>query len=210
MRKLLPRHPKLDHHPLLPFVIDHEMAMEENAAVFLKVRARDGLAPRTVGIEGRGPQDDVLAVEGAVALANRHRSLPRVVPHGGEAIRFGIEAGDSGADALRSAGIEEGEIGLQKLAVLDHVLLTRAFRHDRISVHREKRLDEVPVTRKLREEPLTGTRSVRRFVLIVGLLRYRNSGNEQRRRNPFLHGTQMICENREYCAAPASILFSGR
>ena len=112
--------------------------MEENAAVFLKVRARDGLAPRTIGIEGRGPQDDVLAVERAVALANRHRRLPRVVPHGGEAIRFGIEAGDSGAGALRSVGIEEGEIRLQKLAVLDHVLLTRAFGHDRLSVHRER------------------------------------------------------------------------
>jgi hypothetical protein len=44
LEKLLPRHPQLDHHPLLPFVIDHEMAMQEKAAVFLKVRARDGLA----------------------------------------------------------------------------------------------------------------------------------------------------------------------
>ena len=40
---------------------------------------------------------------------------------------FGIEAGDSGAGALRSVRIEEGEIGPQKLAVLNHVLLTRAF-----------------------------------------------------------------------------------
>jgi hypothetical protein len=93
--KLLPHQAQLDHHPLLSFVINHEMAMEEKAAVFLKVRARDGLAPRIVGVEGRGPQDDVLAVEGAVALADRHRRLPRVVPHGGEAIRFGIEAGNS-------------------------------------------------------------------------------------------------------------------
>lgn len=100
--KLLPRHPQLDHHPLLPFLIDHEMAMEEKTAVFLKMRTRDGLAPRMLGIEGRVPQDDVVAVEGAVALANRHRRLPRVVPHRGEAIRFGIEAGDSGASALRS------------------------------------------------------------------------------------------------------------
>jgi len=175
------------------------MAMEEKVAVFLKVRARDGLAPKTVGIEGRGPQDDVLAVERAIALANRHRRLPRVIPYGGEAIRFGIEAGDSGAGALRSVRIEEGEIRLQKLAVLDHVLLTRAFRHDRLSVHREECLDEVPVARKLREQPLTGTRIVRRLVLIVGLLPYRHSGNEQRRGNPFLHGTQTICENREYC-----------
>jgi hypothetical protein len=35
--------------------------------------------------------------------------------------------------------------------------------------------------------------------LIVGLLRYRRSGDEQRRGNPFLHGTLTICENREYC-----------
>jgi hypothetical protein len=84
-----------------------------------------------VGIEGRGPQDNVLDIERAVALANRHRRLPRVVPHGGETIRFGIEAGDSRAGALRSVNIEEGEIRLQELAVLDHVLLTLAFRHDR-------------------------------------------------------------------------------
>src|SRR5580765_4423600 len=130
-RKLLPRHAQLDDHSLLPFVIDQKMAMEEYAAVFLKVRARYGLAPRMLGVEGRGPQHDVLAVKRAVALANRHRRLPRVVPHGGEAVRFGIEAGDSGAGALRSVSIEEGEIRLQKLAVLDHVLLARALRHDR-------------------------------------------------------------------------------
>ena len=53
--KLFFRQPKLDHHPLLAFVVDQEMAMEQNAAVFFQVRARDGLAPRTVGIEGRGP-----------------------------------------------------------------------------------------------------------------------------------------------------------
>src|SRR6202050_3764651 len=107
------------------------MAMEQNAAVFLKVSTRHGLAPRTIGIERRCPQDDVLAVEGAVALANRHRRLPRVVPHGGEAIRFGVEAGDSGAGALRSIRIEEAKIRLQKLAVLNHILLTTAFRHFR-------------------------------------------------------------------------------
>jgi GNAT superfamily N-acetyltransferase len=90
--QLLPRHPQFDHHPLLPFVIDHEMAMEEKAAVFFKMCTRDGLAPRMLGIEGRGPQDDVVAVKRAVALADRHRRLPRVIPHGGEAIRFGIEA----------------------------------------------------------------------------------------------------------------------
>src|SRR5215831_8875299 len=168
---LLPRQPQLDHHPLLPLVIDHEMAMEEKPAVVLKVGTRDGLAPRTVGIEGRGPKHDVLAVERAVALANRHGGLLRVVPDGGEATRFGIEAGNSGAGALRPVRIEEGEIRLQKLAVLDHVLLTCAFGHDRLSLVREKRLDDVPVAGKLREQPLTATRSVRRFVLIVGLLR---------------------------------------
>jgi hypothetical protein len=39
------RHPQLDHHPLVPFVIDREMAMKEKAAVFLKVRARRSCAP---------------------------------------------------------------------------------------------------------------------------------------------------------------------
>ena len=96
-----PRHPQLDHHPLLAFVIDQEMAMKEKVPVFLKVRARHRLAPRAVGIERRGPQNDVLAVERSVAVANRHRRLPRVVPHRSKAIRFGIEAGNSGASALR-------------------------------------------------------------------------------------------------------------
>jgi hypothetical protein len=146
---LLPRHPQLDHHPLFPFVIDHEMAMEEQAPVVLKVCARYGLATSVLGIKGRGPQDDVLAVERAVALANRHRRLPRVIPHRSEAIRFGIEAGDSGARALRSVRIEEREIRLQKLAVLDHVLLTRAFRHARVPAQWEERLDDIPVARKI-------------------------------------------------------------
>ena len=48
-------------------------------------------------------------------MANRHRRLPRVVPHGSEAIRFGIEAGDSCAGALPSVRIEDREIRLQKL-----------------------------------------------------------------------------------------------
>ena len=84
--------------------------MEEKAAVFPKVRTCYGFAPRVLGIEGRVPQDDVFAVERAVALANRHRGALRVVPHGGEAIRFGIEARDSGAGALGSVGIDEGKI----------------------------------------------------------------------------------------------------
>jgi hypothetical protein len=120
--------------------------------------------------------------------------------HGGEAICFGIEAGDSGAGALLSVSIEEGEIRLQKLALLNHVLLARAFPHDRLSVHRKERLDDVPVAHKLREQPLTGTRRVRRLVLIVGLLRYCRSGNEQRRGNPFSWHA-MICENRKRCTA---------
>src|SRR6266436_1147612 len=56
--------------------------------------------------------------------ALRPRSRQRFVPHGGEGIRFGIEAGDSGAGALRSVRIEERKIRLQRLAVLDHILLT--------------------------------------------------------------------------------------
>jgi hypothetical protein len=193
---LLPRHPQLDHHPLVPFVIDRKMAMEENAAVFLKMRTRDGLAARTVGVEGRGPQDDVLAVERAVALANRHGRLTRVEPHGGEAICFGVEARDSSAGALRSVRIEEGEIRLQKLPVVAHVLLTSAFRDDWLSVHWEERFDDVPFASKLREQLLTGTRRVRWLVLIVGLLRDRRSGNEQRRDNPSLHGATIICQTR--------------
>ena len=94
-----------------------------------------------LGIEVRGSQDNVLVVERAVALANRHCRLPRVVPHGGESIDFGIEAGDSGAGALRSVRTEKDKILPQKLAVLDHILLS-AFRHDRLPVHREERLDD--------------------------------------------------------------------
>jgi hypothetical protein len=115
--QLLSRHPKLDHQPLFALFIDKKMAMEEDAAVFLKVCARDGFAPGMFGIEGRGPQHDVPTVEGAVALANRHCGLVRVVPHGREAIRFGIETGDSGAGGFRSVSIREGEIRLEKLPV---------------------------------------------------------------------------------------------
>src|ERR1700691_5285413 len=132
------------------------MAMEENAAVFLEVSARDGFASGTVGVEGGGPQDDAFAVEGAVALANRHGGLARVIPHGGEAIGFGIEAGDSGAGTVGSVSFEEGEIRLQELAVLNHVLLTRAFGYDRLSVEGEESLDDVPVAGKLREQLLAG------------------------------------------------------
>jgi hypothetical protein len=46
-----------------------------------------------LGIEASGQQDNLLAVELAVALANRHRPLPRVVPRGREETGFGIEAG---------------------------------------------------------------------------------------------------------------------
>jgi len=163
--------------------------MEEDAAIFFKVGARDGIAAGMFGIEGRGPQDDVLAVKGAVALANGHGGLVRVVPHGGEAIRFGIEAGDSCAGRFRSVRIYESEIRLQKPAVLDHVLFTGAVRHARLPVHREERFDDVPVARKLREQLLTGTRPVRRLILIVGLLRGGGSGCQQRHENPFPHGT---------------------
>jgi hypothetical protein len=192
LAKLLPRHPQLDHHPLLPFVIDQEMAMKKKAAVFLKMRARDGLAPGSVGIEGRSQENNVLAVERAVALANGHCCLPRVVPHRSEAIRFGIETGDPGPGALGSVRIEEGEIRLQKLAVLDHVLLARAFCHDRLPVRREEGLDDVPVARELRQQLLAGARPVRRLVLIVSLLPGRRSGNEQSRKKPFFHGRRMI------------------
>jgi hypothetical protein len=131
-------------------------------------------------------------------LANGHCRLPRVIPHGSESIRFGIKAGNSGAGALGSVRIEEGEIRLQKLSILDHVLLTRAFGYDWLSVWREERLDEVPVACKLREQFLAGARRVWRLILIVGLLCDRRSGKEQCRYNPFLHGMRMIYENRKY------------
>jgi hypothetical protein len=178
--------------------------MEENATVLLKMRARHGLSPRMIGVEGCSPQDDILAVEGAVALANRHRRLSRVVPHGGEAIRFGIEAGNSSASALRSIWIEEGEIRLQKLAVLDHVLLTRSFCLDRFSVYWKEGLNEVPVAHELREQLLAGAGCVWRLVLIVSLLRHHRNGNEQNRKNEIFHSKRMICEKRNPCTGGGS------
>ena len=188
--KLLPSHPQLDHHSLVPFVIDQKMAMEQKVAVFFKVCARDGLAPGTLGIEGSRPQDNILAIEGAVALTDRHRRLPRVVPDRREAIRLRIEAGDSGARALRSVRIQEGEIGLQKLAVLDHVLLAGCLRHDRLPIHGKERLHHIPLAHESREQLLTGARRVGGLVLIVGLLPDRRTGGKQNRRNPFCHGTR--------------------
>ena len=164
--------------------------MEEKAAVLFKVCARNGLAAWAFGIEGSGPQNDVLAVEGAVALTDRHRRLPRVVPHRCEAIRFGIEAGDSRARALGSVRIDKGEIGLQKLAFLDHVLFACCLGHDRLPIRREECLHDIPFALELREQLLTGARRVRRLVLIVGLLRDRRSRNEQNRCNPFPHATR--------------------
>lgn len=188
--KLLPRHAQLDHHSLVAFIIDLEMAMKKKTAVFFKVSACDCPASGTFGIKRRGPQHDVLSVECAVALTNRHRRLPRVVPHRCEAIRLGIEAGDSGSCARRSVRIDEGEIGLQKLAVLDHVLLAGSFRHDGLAIHREERLHDIPIACELREQLLTCTRRVRWLVLIVGLLRCSRSGDEENRCDPFRHSTR--------------------
>ncbi len=185
---LFPRHPQLEDHPLIAFVVDQVMAMEENATVLLKVCARHGLAPGMFGIEGRGPQYDIFPVKRAVTLANRHRGLPRVVPHRGEAIGFGIEAGDSGAGALGSVSIEEGEIRLKKLPILDHVLFARAFCHDRLPVPGEESLDHVPFARKLRKQLLAGARRVRGLVLIVGLLCNRRSGHQHDCKNAISHG----------------------
>ena len=152
--------------------------MEEKAAVLLKVCAGDGLAAGAIGIEGRRPENNVLAIEGAVALANGHGGLVRVEPHCSEAIAFGIEAGDSGASALGSIRIEEGEIRLQKLTVLNHVLPAGAFRDDGLAGSGEERFDHIPVAHKLREQLLTGTRCVRRLILIVGLLGQCRCGDE--------------------------------
>ena len=62
------------------FVVDREMTMAEKAAVFFKMCARQGLAPGMFGIERRSPPDDVVAIERAVTLSNRHRGLSRVPP----------------------------------------------------------------------------------------------------------------------------------
>jgi hypothetical protein len=49
---LFPRHPQFDHHPFVPFIVDQEMALHENATAFFKVWAGNRFAPGTVGIEG--------------------------------------------------------------------------------------------------------------------------------------------------------------
>ena len=72
---LLPRRPQLDHYPFPTLVINGEMAMNDNTPVLLQVRPRNGLTPRMFGIERCIPQHDVLAVERAVALANRSRRI---------------------------------------------------------------------------------------------------------------------------------------
>ena len=172
----------------LPLVVDEEMAMEEDAAVFFEVGAGDGFAAGTVGFERRSPQDDVLAIEGAVALANGHGGLAGVEPDGGEAVGFGIEAGDAGAGAFGPVRIEEGEVGLQEFAVLDHELFALAFGDDGLSVRGEEAFNDVPVAHKLREEFLPGAGRVGRLVLIVGLLRSGEGGDEEGGGDdPFLH-----------------------
>jgi len=162
--------------------------VEKQTAVFLKVGASDGLAPRAFDIERRGPQDNVFAIERAVALADRHRRLPRVVPHRCEAIRFWIEAGDSGSRTFRSIRIEEGEIRLQKLAILNHVLLARGLRHNGLSSHREEGLHDVQLARELRKKLLAGPGRRLRLILIVILLRNGRRADEQNHGNGFLHG----------------------
>jgi len=156
------------------------------------MRTCNSFASGMIGIEGCVPEDDVLAIERAVTLANRHRRLPRVEPHGGEAIGFGIEAGDSSAraaGAFRSIRPEEYKIRLQELAVLDHVLLAGTFRYNWLPISGKECLDHIPVTRKLREQFLAGAWSIGGFVLIVGLLRDGDggSGKKQRSGDPFPH-----------------------
>ncbi len=144
--------------------------MQENAAVILQVCACNGLASRTFGIERGSPQHDVLAIKRAVALTNRHRRLARVEPDCRKAIRLWIESGDSRARALRSIRIEEREIGLEKFSVLDHVLLARAFRHSGFAACWKESLNDLPIAYELREQLLTGSGSIRRLILVVGLL----------------------------------------
>jgi len=152
--------------------------MEKNAAVFLEMCSRDRFAPWPFGVKGRSPEHDVLAIERAIALTYRHCRLPRIEPHRREAIRFRVEARDSGPCTLGSVGIEECEIRLKELALLDHVLLTRSLRDDRFSIHRNESLHDVPVAYELGEQLLTGAWRVRRLVLVVGLLRDCRSGDK--------------------------------
>jgi len=161
--------------------------VKQKTAVFLKVGASHGLAARTFNVERRGPQHDVLAIKRAVALADRHRRLPRVVPHRCEAIRFRVEAGDSGSRTFCSIRIEEREIRLQELAVLDQVLLARRLGDDGLSIHREERLHDIPLAGELGEKLLAGTRRRCRLVLIVILLRARCRADQQNHWNAFRH-----------------------
>ena len=161
--------------------------MHENVAVVLKVRPCDRLAPRTIRIERSGPQHDVFAVESPVALANRHRRLSRVVPDSRKAIGFGVETGDSGASAAGSVRVEEREFRFQKPAAFDHLLPARALCDDRFSLFRKEGPHHVPIARKLREQLLSGTRRVRRLVLILALLRDRDTANEQEGENASPH-----------------------
>jgi hypothetical protein len=48
-RELLPRHPQFNHHSLVPFVINQEMAMDENTTAFFKMCPCDRFAPRMIG-----------------------------------------------------------------------------------------------------------------------------------------------------------------
>ena len=153
--------------------------MEEQATVFFEVCARNGFAAGTFRIQYRRPQDNVFAVEGPVALADRHCRLPRVIPHGCKPVRLWIEAGDPGTRARGSVSVNKGEIGLQKPAFLDHVLFAGCLAHDWLAICGEKGFHNVPVTHELYEQLLTGSWRVRRLVLIMGLLRNRSSGNEQ-------------------------------
>ena len=114
-------------------------------AVVFEVGAGYGFVAGAIGVEGCGPEDDGFAVERAVALADGHGGLLGVVPDGGEFIGLGVKAGDAGAGAFSSVGVEEGEVGLQELAVLDHVLLAGALGDDGGSGGGEEGLRHVPV-----------------------------------------------------------------
>ena len=56
---LFARHPPLEHQSLTALVVDCVMAMHQNMTILFKMRACDGFTPGTIGIQGRGPKNDI-------------------------------------------------------------------------------------------------------------------------------------------------------
>src|SRR5579875_2201995 len=188
VRDSSPRHAHLKDHPLLALALKQQVLVKKDAAALFEMCAGDGLASRMVRIKRGGPENNVFSIKCAIALANGQCGLPRVVPHGGEAIRFKVESRNASARSLCSVGIHECEFGLKKLTVMYHILPAGSFGYDGLSGPGEKGLDYIPFACKLRKKFLAGARQAWRLILILVLLRKQRCGNQQRRGDPFLHG----------------------